>query len=307
MQSVKLSCNLDLGPDSVWLTVTAAQAARASIAYVQELGDFRCGPDYYTSRENLPSYLIKLCVGGEGTLDYEGQHYVIRPGQMFWIDCTKHQHYRTAPGKDGWHILWVHLYGGPCEAYYQLFLAHNEGRNVARMESDVSMRSTLEMLLKIYREGGNTLQDDVQASALLTQLMTYCIQVTSAGGGSSNHMPAYVIDTRNYINLHYAERITLDDLARSISINKFYLQKLFKRYFGLSPNEYLIHIRLTRAKQLLRTTALPISQIAMDVGINNIGHFITLFKKYEGITPNAYRQRWYLNWESADGEPLIVE
>ena len=305
MHPVKLSCNLDLGRDSVWLTVTAAQAARASIAYVQELGDFHCGPGYYTSRENLPSYLIKLCVSGEGMLEYEGQSYAIHPGQLFWIDCSKHQHYRTAPGKDGWHVLWVHLYGEPCHAYYQLFLAQNDGRNVTRLESDVSVRSTLEVLLKIYREGGNTLHDDVQASALLTQLMTYCIQEAGAGGSSSNRVPAYVIDTRNYINLHYAERITLDDLARSISINKFYLQKLFKRYFGLSPNEYLIHTRLTRAKQLLRTTALPISQIAMDVGINNIGHFITLFKRYEEITPSAYRQRWYQNWESGEAEPLV--
>ena len=303
MRQVKLSCNLDLKPASVWLTVTAAPAARASIAYVQELGDFHCGSDYYTSRENLPSYLIKFCVDGEGELEYEGKRYVIRPGQLFWIDCTKPQYYRTAPGKDSWRVLWVHLYGNPCEAYYQLFLAQNDGENVTKLESDVSVRSTLEMLLQIYRQGGNTLHDDVQASALLTQLMTYCIESAGAGGESSR-MPAYVIDTRNYINLHYAERITLDDLSRSISINKFYLQKLFKRYFGLSPNEYLIHTRLTRAKQLLRTTALPISQIAMDVGINNIGHFITLFKRYEEITPSAYRQRWYQNWESGEAEPL---
>ena len=133
MQPVKLSCNLDLGPDSVWLTVTAAQAARASIAYVQELGDFRCGPDYFTRRENLPSYLIKLCVSGEGELEYEGQTYVIHPGDLFWIDCSKPQHYRTMPGKDGWHVLWVHLNGGPCDAYYQLFLAQNDGKNVARL------------------------------------------------------------------------------------------------------------------------------------------------------------------------------
>ncbi len=301
MNQVNLSCNLDLGPNSVWLTVTAAQAARSSIAYVQELGDFHCGPDYYTSRANLPSYLIKLCVAGEGALSYEGQNYAIHPGDVFWIDCRRRQHYRTAPGKDNWRVLWVHLYGESCAAYYQLFLALNDGRNVVRLESDVSVRSTLEMLLKLYREGGNTLQDDVQASALLTQLMTYCIQAASAGGGSAKHIPAYVIDTRNYINLHYAERVTLDDLSRSISINKFYLQKLFKRYFGLSPNEYLIHTRLTHAKQLLRTTAQPVSQIAMDVGINNIGHFITLFKRYEGITPSAYRQRWYLEGEM---EPL---
>ena len=291
MANVKLSFNLDLTDQSHWITVTASQAVRSSIAYVQELGDFYCGPDYYTTRENLPSYLIKLCVSGEGTLDYEGQSYVIRPGHLFWIDCNKPQYYRTSPGADSWRILWVHFYGAPCEAYYKLFLAQNEGRAVVRPSSDMAIRSTLDTLLKLYLEGGNTLQDDVQASAMLTQLMSHCIH--AAGMHSANRLPNYVIDARSYINMHYAERITLDDLSRSISINKFYLQKLFKRCIGLSPNEYLIHTRLTHAKQLLRTSTTPINQIAMDVGINNIGHFITLFKRYEGITPSAYRRRWY--------------
>ena len=299
MPQVRLHFNLDIDRESVWLTVTAAQPARASIAYVQELGDFCCGPDYFTDRENLPSYLIKLCLNGEGTLDYEGQRYGIRPGQLFWIDCMKPQYYRTAPGRDHWHVLWVHFTGAPCEAYYRLFLAQNEGKNVIHPGSDMAIRSTLETLLNLYREGGNTLLDDVQASAMLIQLMSHCIHVAGSPSGV-NRLPGYVIDARSYINLHYAQRITLDGLAHALSINKFYLQKLFKRCIGLSPNEYLIYTRLTKAKQLLRTTANPISQIALDVGIHNIGHFITLFKRYEGITPGAYRQYWY-NSDSAAG------
>ena len=291
MANVKLSFNLDLTDQSHWITVTASQAVRTSIAYVQELGDFFCGPEYYTTRENLPSYLIKLYVSGEGTLDYDGQSYVIRPGNLFWIDCNKPQYYCTSPSVGHWRILWVHFYGAPCEAYYKLFLSQNDGRAVVHPSSDMAIRSTLDTLLKLYLEGGNTLQDDVQASAMLTQLMSHCIH--AAGLHSANRLPNYVIDARSYINMHYAERITLDDLSRSISINKFYLQKLFKRCIGLSPNEYLIHTRLTHAKQLLRTSTTPINQIAMDVGINNIGHFITLFKRYEGITPSAYRRRWY--------------
>lgn len=290
MPQVRISFNLDLTPDSVWLTVTPAQAVRDVIPFVQEMGDFHCGPNYYTDREYLPSYLIKLCLGGEGTLDYEGQRYNVRTGDLFWIDCMKRQHYETSE-KGNWWVLWVHFSGASCAAYYRLFLNQNEGRCVVHPDSDIAIRGTLETLLKLYQEGNSILQDDVQASAMLTQLMSHCIQ--AAGKSSGRRLPGYVMDARSYINLHYAERITLDDLARSLSINKFYLQKLFKRSIGLSPNEYLIHTRLTRAKQLLRTTANPINQISMDVGFNNIGHFISLFKRYEGITPSAYRQRWY--------------
>ena len=88
MPQVKLSFNLDISRDSTWLTVTAAQAARNSIAFVQELGDFHCGPLYYTNRENLSSYLIKLCISGEGLLDYDDKTYSIRPGQLFFLAMT---------------------------------------------------------------------------------------------------------------------------------------------------------------------------------------------------------------------------
>ena len=292
MPQVRLSFNLDLSSDSTWLTVTASQAARSSIAYVQELGDFSCGPDYYTNREHLNSFLIKLCVGGEGLLEYEDKSYTIRPGQLFWINCRNLQHYRTSPKKGEWHVIWVHFHGATCEPYYRLFLSQNDSSPVVDLGQDVEFRSLLEMLIRLYRDGGSTLTEDVQASGLLTQLMTRCIQAAGKRSGLG-HLPEYVTDARSYINMHYAERITLDSLAQLFNINKFYLQKLFKQHMGLSPNEYLIHTRLNRAKQLLRTTPRSVSQIAMDVGINNIGHFINLFKKYEGCTPNTYRQTWY--------------
>ena len=292
MPQVKLSFNLDIANESTWLTVTTAQAARASLAYVQELGDFRCGPNYYTNREHLNSYLIKLCISGEGILEYDNKTYTIRPGQLFWINCKKLQRYRTSSRKGNWHILWVHFNGLPCEASYNLFLSQNDSSPVIDPGQNVEFRSLLDMLVRLYRDGGSTIQDDVQASSLLTQLMSRCIQAAGQHG-ARGHLPEYVTDVRSYIGMHYAERITLDTLSQLFSINKFYLQKLFKQHIGLSPTEYLIHTRLNRAKQLLRTTARPISQLAMDVGFNNIGHFINLFKKYEGSTPNAYRQNWY--------------
>ncbi len=299
MSQVNLSYRLDIARESVWLTATPSQTAKASIAYVQELGDFICGKEYFTRRENLPSYLIKFCIGGEGLLDYDGATHTIRPGQLFWTDCMKPQHYRTSPRKGNWRVLWVHFYGGPCQAYHNLFLAQNGESPIINVDSDVAVRSTLEALIGLYKNGDNNLQDDVQASGLLTQLMVRCICAAGTRAERSS-LPSYVLDVRNYISLHYAERITLDTLSKTLSINKYYLQKLFKRHMGLSPNEYLIQTRLTRAKQLLRTASLPISQISMDVGIHNIGHFISLFKQHEGITPSAYRQRWY-NTNATEG------
>ena len=229
MSPVKLSYRLDMARDSIWLTATPSQAAKSAIAYVQELGDFICGKGYFTRRENLPSYLIKFCISGEGLLDYDGRTYTVKPGQLFWIDCIKPQYYRTSPQKGNWRILWVHFFGQPCEAYYNLFIMQNDGSALVNVDSDVAVKSTLDALIGLYKHGDNNLQDDVQAAGLLTQLMTRCI---AASGSHKEHssLPSYVMDVRSYIGMHYDERITLDDLSKKLSINKYYLQKLFKRH-----------------------------------------------------------------------------
>lgn len=291
MEQIKLSYALDLEPNFVWLSPTATQAAKKSIPFVQELGVFPCREKYYTEREMLPSFLIKYCVSGSGILEYDGRSYPVRSGQIFWLDCMKHQHYYTDPSEGSWHIIWVHFFGGECRKYYELFLQQNDGRPVVDTGVDESVRSNIEMLVDIYRNANGTLTDDVRAASLLTGIMSSCILYADP---STRHgeLPAYVQTAREYINCHYAEKISLDILAREISVNKFYLQKLFRKSVGLSPNEYLTTVRLQEAKRLLRSTDLPISRIAMDVGFGSIGHFIELFKAREQMPPSVYRRRW---------------
>lgn len=291
MSQIRLSYNLDISDKSSWLTVTPAPSVRADFAYVQELGDFFCGPDYYTARENLPSYLIKLSLEGEGILEYDGKRYVIRQNQLFWIDCLKPQRYQTSPDVGHWHVLWVHLYGPGTPAYYRAFLEQSEGAPVITFEYSSPFEDLLNHLIDIYRSESNTAQDDIQASCLLTQLMAACVR-SAEREPHLPRTPEYVTAIQAYIDANYHESLTLDALATRFSINKYYLQKLFKQHMGLSPGEYLTRTRLTRAKHLLRTTGDPIIQIASEVGYT-ASYFDDVFKKYEGVTPRAYRQRWY--------------
>ena len=61
---------------------------------------------------------------------------------------------------------------------------------------------------------------------------------------------------------------------------------------GMSPSEYQILLRMTRAKELLRSSKMPIGDIALSVGIDNLGYFTRRFKSQEGMTPQAYRKMW---------------
>ena len=151
----------------------------------------------------------------------------------------------------------------------------------------------LEKLIRLYSNKGTALQDDITASGLLTQLMVSCINAADKKRKITGQRSAdYVGEIQNFIDNNYQDNISLDHLAQAFSINKFYLQKLFKKRSGLSPNEYLTRVRLEKAKNLLRTADSTIIQIAQEVGYT-ASYFDNVFKKFEGITPQTYRQRWY--------------
>ena len=130
---ISLKYNLDLSNSSSWNTISVTAASKAFLLYLQEAGDFICGPDYFTTREGFTSYLIKYTVSGCGVLEYQGQQYLVPPGHAFWLDCRKKQHYYTDPKTGSWHTVWVHFLGANAQFYYELFQRQNSGSPVVRL------------------------------------------------------------------------------------------------------------------------------------------------------------------------------
>ena len=93
-----------------------------------------------------------------------------------------------------------------------------------------------------------------------------------------------------YISNHYKENITLDLLSEKTFMNKFYMVHAFKQYKGISPINYLIQLRVTKAKELLATTDRSIAQISDDCGFSSQSYFSQVFKKETHMTPNEYRK-----------------
>lgn len=93
-----------------------------------------------------------------------------------------------------------------------------------------------------------------------------------------------------YISRHYPERIYIQDLASLVNMNSQYFCRFFKKAIGKPPIDYLNDFRLAKVMQLLETTDMPIMEISLECGFNNIGNFQRLFKRKAGITPLQYRK-----------------
>lgn len=286
-----LDYDLDLDETSVWNIVSATGEARNALLFMQESGDFIARTGYYTTRDGQGSFLIKLTLSGRGLLRYGTQEYHLEPDDLFFIDCKNWQHYGTDPEHGAWRVLWVYFNGATAESYYKLFLHYTGGKNVLTLPPNSAVHSLMQTLLHNYdADQIDHLETDVRCSGLLTQLLVECI--AQAASHQAITLPPIVQRIRNYLSEHYHQRITLDDLSAHFFLSPSYLQKLFKRYTNQSPTDYLIDLRIAKAKELIRTTSLSFSEIAFSVGIESYSYFIRLFKKHESMTPNEYKSMW---------------
>lgn len=106
----------------------------------------------------------------------------------------------------------------------------------------------------------------------------------------SREKKSLVESISKYLNENYTDDISLYTLSKNMYLSPVYISKIFKEITGNSPINYLILIRLSKAKELLEDSKLSIKTIAKMVGYNDPYYFSKLYKKYYGISPNKVRK-----------------
>lgn len=94
----------------------------------------------------------------------------------------------------------------------------------------------------------------------------------------------------NYIDQNFKENISLDMIASICNLSPCYFSKLFKKEIGVNYTTYINNKKINYAKKILKTTDMPILNLSIDLGFEDCGYFIRVFKKLEGVTPKKYRE-----------------
>ena len=266
---------------------TASEFAKQNLIFLQEAGTLRALRGHKSTREQLDSYLFFCVLSGSGKLYYEGKTYFLKEGDCVFLDC-RHTYSHETNDDSLWQLVWLHFYGTPAEALYEEY-KKNGGKTVfhtayPQYYSEVEKHISDEC-------AKDSVSRDITIFGLLSLLVS---KATSEGTAntlknSAKKLPSAV---KEYLDSHYAEKISLDALANEFHINKFYLTRIFKANFGESITDYLNKQRINSAKAMLRFTNNTAENIAINCGINDAGYFTRLFKNLEGETPTQYRARW---------------
>ena len=99
-----------------------------------------------------------------------------------------------------------------------------------------------------------------------------------------------IIESKHYIDKHFSEEINLDKVAGKALVSKFHFIRVFKKYYGRTPNQYLQEVRIEMAKKILLKRE-SIDEVCDSIGFKSKTSFISLFKKMTGVTPLAYQNK----------------
>ena len=93
-----------------------------------------------------------------------------------------------------------------------------------------------------------------------------------------------------YIDLHYNQKIRIQELADQVGVNRSYLTSSFQKALGCSPRDYLVRVKMEKAREMLVGTDMQISVVAASVGYTDPLAFSKTFKQCYGMSPRTYRK-----------------
>lgn len=207
----------------------------------------------------------------------------IPSGSLLFQHCTEELRFRvTDTDLEAWIF---YLYGNALPYYKEAILPAN-----APFVLPANSKATESLHRLIQLKHSQSLAEEVFVNGHVTALFSHW---TSEGGGSLELPPAtptYLLAVKDEFDQNYGADFSLDELAARHKVNKYRLCREFSKYFELSPIKYLNRVRIQNACLLLISTDMHVGEIAATVGIENVNHFIRLFKAQMETTPLEYRQ-----------------
>ena len=138
-----------------------------------------------------------------------------------------------------------------------------------------------------------TAGNDDGAHHLLMAILTLVQQFRGAlAEGSAQDANVFAQRIKDYIDRHFAEEFSLQQMADALHVSPYYLAHVCKETTGYSPLQYVLRRRIGEAQTLLITTDLPVTRIAAQVGYDNPSHFNAQFSKAVGMSPRTFRREY---------------
>lgn len=169
-------------------------------------------------------------------------------------------------------------------------LRNGQKQFVSSLPTNSELTHILDQLLQIKLEDRPFPYHQIKTRVFLLEFFEKLLEMPEMVYSTSGNHTNQQREILTYIQQYHTEKITLADLAKHFHLSEKYLSRYFKKHFYISFSQYLIHLRLSHAKNLLETSDLSITEVAASAGFPSVSFFIRSFKSNYGVTPLQYRK-----------------
>lgn len=259
---------------------TAGKSANLLPFSLNDFGEYICDHRYRTEREGFAQFLFLGTHSGCGELHTAGKKVLLPAGKAAVFDCDPYQCYMTA--SDHWHFSWFHFAGTAAHGLVQFL--NGTGLQVLEWDPSRKIFDELKQLTNLP-----TRETDLQLSIWIHTLL--CSLAAAAAPLPNDPEAEQIAAAAAYLRKNYALPLNVEEIARQYHLSKFHFIRIFWRFTGRTPYEYLILARIDAAKQLLTATSLPLSEIAAQTGYGDAKSLIRSFRQHTGMTPAGFRKQ----------------
>lgn len=262
-----------------------------SDSWAQSLAYIHCYGHYQTLKEfhfyetpERKSYLYIYIHNGSMILEQSGTNYLMEQSNIAFLPYSSDLKLHSDKNLD---FYLLYLSGS--------ILPHFYSRYQSEVISPISKLLSFDPLMMLLSQLPSP--DEIQLpkleilqSRLLINLIADTLFVRDMQHIQSN-IPDYLTALQRLFHENLQADYSLDELAHMLHVNKYKLIKEFKEYFLVPPMQYLLNLRIQKAKELLLSSNLKVSQIAEQTGFSNTNYFVHLFKKKIGLSPTDFRNQ----------------
>jgi len=268
----------------IYLNVVGKSHITSGVAYPSR----KHPSGYYFSWENgriLREYQLIYITDGKGILETKHEKYNILSGNIIVIRKGEWQRYRPLI-KTGWTEYYVGFDGKLADH----FLGEQKVLKGAYVVNPGIKEELVDSFLKIFELVDSEEPGYQQiASSLIIKMIGYIVAFEQRKNLTGTRNEQIVQQVRFYLREYIENATNIKDIAIKNSISYSHLRKIFKEYTGLSPHQYLLDLKINKAKELLRVTNKSIKEISYDLGFESTQYFSRLFKCKAGISPTEFR------------------
>lgn len=235
-------------------------------------GHEKCKSGHSYTYYDCEYHIVHYCISGRGRVVKDGVHHDVTPGSLFLIRPGETVGY-TADLQDPWEYVWIAF--------------DFDGSDIFSGLPIVSEVST-DNFISVAERTDDGDCDRFFAAGTIYMLLSELLK------NKTTEKIDYPKNVKRFIQLRYREDISVEQIARSLNINRRYMSRIFKERYGKTVMDYLVEYRLKKASEQL-LSGLGVAEAAARAGYHDVFNFSKMFKKKYSVSPAEYKKQGHRN------------